>query len=566
MAVTRPLLPNPERGWKMWHYDEIYRGPVEMPDDTSDIDLNRHVPNVGDWVVHEVSGFKRVSYVDPQTLIPDLRTITPINLESGVGEDMLVTPDPSLATTPYRLHVDASVLPIRFMPNSRVRTYHPDAAWFKIFRGTDITESGRVISTNVDINGVPNTTNLPLRLVAVPNSQNYSIKAPSSGYLIEPIADNSLVTMVFYSTDGQICDWRQLVTYNSPFVAPLDLSVRTISSIHLESPYLTEEDNRLIEYPINLALQSAGLMGVITYNDGQVARLPVDGTKFKLTGLDAYTANTVGQTMHAVLTYTMDRDEYAFGTTPEGSVRAITENYRLRTVEAEGAYTSKIYVIPEWAESTNRWVLKFYLTTMNRDEIHDITDLIEITPGYVFNGNRYGVAQTIRFAINLQSLGSTWSYYRQLGSVDITLSQPGTVRNAAGYYVVKYDADSTFGLNLKANRIRDTANASASALQLDNGCLTYEEWLQKFYYSISPLYYVHGESIPPHPTHVRLRLKRNNWVREVEITKILSLVSGVGFAIQQGETLYIEFIARTNEGDQELGITGIPVNILETAP
>lgn len=554
--ALQPII-NPDRGWTLWKLSQIYlgtqNGPVEK-------DSNRFVPNVGDWVVDKVQGYKEVVAVNE--LIPVMQSFQPPGSTGEDNEDSIVASPLGAASVPYRIHVDDSILPIRFNIDSRFTIHGSAASHYKVFKGTDIGPTGHVISATVNSAGVPTGENIAVELVAIKNVTNIAIKAPKPGYLSEQVAHGELCTIVVYSQAGDILDWAKLVVWKTPYVRSTDASRRFIRSIALETPFLSPDDNTLIEVPINLLLKSTMLMGVINYSDGLVSRIAINGSKFSLPGLESFTATSLGQTSHVDLVYTLASDEYAYDTTAPLPSRSMVKEYRIRTVEADGAYSAKVYLIPVWNSATSAWKLTFWLYNMNRDAMYNITDLVEISTGYEFNGKAYNQAQEIRFAINLQNLGSSFKYYRHIQSAVINLTKPGAQSDASSFWTIKYSNTNSYGLNLIARKTADATNVGRSVISVANGEALVENWLDRTYRSVEPIYFVHAESIPVNPTHVRVHIPRNNFIREIAIADILKPIDNISASLVQGDNVQLEFIAKTSDQVLELAMSSMTLSVI----
>src|SRR5690606_38246651 len=120
-------------------------------------------------------------------------------------------------------------------------------------------------------------------------------KTPKVGHTVEELDDGELVTAVVYDDVGNAVSITRLLVKKTAFVRTVDESKRFVTGIHIESPFLSKSDPRVLEYPINMPIQALSLVGVVTYSDGGVKRMPIDGTKFSLYGLNNYIATILGQ-------------------------------------------------------------------------------------------------------------------------------------------------------------------------------------------------------------------------------------------------------------------------------
>jgi hypothetical protein len=186
------------------------------------------------------------------------------------------------------------------------------ASYAKIFKGSDLTESGNVISRVYDSNGNFISENIPLELVAIDSHNNYSIKTIKVCHTNEHLLDGEIVTAVIYGDNGHVVSKRQLLVENTSFIRSVDASAKYISHISVESAFISPTFDHIIEFPLNIPLNALNLMGVVHYSDGSTLKLPVDGSKFRMFGLEQYVSSIVGQTVDLVLSYALAPNEIAY--------------------------------------------------------------------------------------------------------------------------------------------------------------------------------------------------------------------------------------------------------------
>lgn len=543
--------------WDQIHMKELYKGQYEIatPDN---INLERRIPRVGWWVCDE-SGFYRVNQVlDDNTSV--LGRIYP-----GQGDDyanIITGPAVHQYTTPFRLMVDPTTTPVRFRVDDAMKFNGSEPVYYKIFKGSDTTINGQVVSTAVDGTGTPTSGNLPLEVIQGANSQNTLVKVARGGHLLELLADQELVTVMAYRADGLQVDYRPAVVCYTTNMAPLDLAKRVIIKIALETPFLNQDDNHLIDIPVNMLIDSAMIMGVVTYNDGTIARLPINGDKFKLNGYENFTSTSAGAMFDVGLSYFLSDDELAWDALGNTPIRTKVENYKIRAINPDGNYTAKLFVVPVWS-SLGRYELKWFLYNMERKYVYDVTGKVEFTPGYSFNGTLYATKQQLRVAINMGDVDDYFINYRFVENLAITLLNPGTAVSQNTYYRIEYDDQYQYGNNLRIDSTVNTTQINTFNLNIANGCVTVDEWINKVYYPTTPLYYTSAEDLPPNPTEFTLRNSDNTWQRVIQIEDVLQPIMGVNLALKQGDTFILEFGARTDTTLLQLSLASMVNNIYQ---
>lgn len=545
--MTTPIF-SQDRRWQMWSIDEIYTGPA---------DPGEFVPNVNDAVFSWDDGLYRVMSVDNITGLSVLEA-RPFNnnIVGAMQTDVLLGSGPGTDGDYYRVYINSSVSPATLAIDHRLHIYGSDASYIKVFRGTDISLTGHVISAMFS-GATLISENIPLETVVTPGVVH--VKTPQTAWSIENLNDGEMVTAVVYNTGNQVISIAKLIVKNSNFIRSVDTSKKYIVGIELLSDFLSNTNTNLLELPANITLQSTLLQGKVRYNDGTSLILPVDGTRFQLAGLESMTASYTGQHEELTLIYNLLPNEYSYIASQPLPNRFITEDYDVTVIESEGAYTVKLFVVPTWQQSPARWLLKFYLYDISRDTVLDVTSHIQYSTAVpAFNGTLLDVAQTIIVSLNLQDVSPSYNYYRYPQSVKVTLKNSGTNSTVFSYWQVQYENAVYFGSGLFAKVAIDELDLSKTKLDLSLGLTEVDDWLHEVYFPSLPLKLA-SEATPPTPTHVRLVI--GALVRELTIAEALLWVRTLPTTIVQGSTVLLQFFRREGLQDSELSITSMNVKI-----
>lgn len=551
-STIRPIV-DQHRGWRQWHYNELY-----LPGETQ----GQYVPNVDDaildWSSNTIYRVISVNYSN--------NTFTPqaTNLGKFTGyttQDILTTSGPGDISEAFRIYFNTEILPHTMTFDSRVRLFGTQAAYVKVFRGNDITVSGNVVSAMFNTSGVKTSENIPLELVLVPTQENIGMKTPVSAYASDTVNDGEILTVVVYTADGDVSSISRMVGVNTNVIRTINQQERYITNIDLVSPYLSVSDTTLLEYPLNMVIQSDSMQGRVSYSDGQSALLPLDGTKFKLLGMDSFIASEVGQVFALKLTYTLSNGEYAAGVSDPLPDRSIMRSYRVQTVESDDTYVVKLFIVPTWNSGTNIWSLNYYLYHIERNDIIDVTAYVETgSQSDIFIGNNYEAPQNLVVSLNMMSLGSSYKYFRHPQSFTIQLYNPGSSNLVDNYWYIRYTNDTMYGQGLFARVTADPEVSAQWRVDVANNFTVVSEWIDRFYRSLSPLYYTKSETKAPEPTHVRVRIGAT-WSREIPVSQILEPITGVNAAITQGQPVRLEFFNRTTVRDMELALASLTIRV-----
>lgn len=548
---------NPNGLFHIWALHEIYMGTIGA---------NKYIPNVGDRVIDlSTNDSYSVDTVDPTTFISTLTLIKVIPEGNFTTNDLLLGVGPGTQSDTYRVYIDKSVLPYTLCVDVRLKVAGSAANSCIIFRGSELNGTAVAISAIYDQSGNMLGQNIPLELVAMNNGTNIAIKTVQVCHTTVDLPDGEVVTAVFYSANGNIVSKRQLLVENTAFIRTTDASVKYITGITLESPFLSQSDSKLIQYPINVPLTGLMLTGVVTYSDGSQIRMPVDGTKFSIYGFSGYVATIVGQKFNLVLKYTLSPGEVVYGSQNTGTQvggQFITNTYKATTLNADGAYSVKLYAYPVWVNENIGYRLEWYLYTLDRNLVFNVTPYVGYNSNSpAFNPIGYGINQLLSVYIDMQDISATFTNYRNIQTINVTLVAPAITRSTNWTIGFTPTQNPQFGLNNFAASVM-VQNAIGSVppqtwqVNIASGSVTLSDWLNKMYFATMPLTDPISEIIPPTPNMFSLII--NNHDVEFPISAWNTTLTVPG-AVPNNSTLLIKFFKRTNDSDLQLSIAALPV-------
>lgn len=545
-------ISDPNRGHRRWLKSEIYTGPNGT---------GRYVPNEEDEAWDWVTGLWRVVTVNRTTGLSQLVQYIPPNTGESVSEeDILLGVGPGYQSESYRVYLDTSVIPHVLAIDSRLRVYGTTVSAVKVFWGTDISDESKVISAMYDQGGTLLGENIPLELVQMPNNPqsgvpsaiNYAVKTPMVGYTSQKLPDNEPVTVVMYDDVGNVTSIAKLLIMNTAFIRTTDASKKFITSIHLDSPFLSEGDDSLLKFAINMPVDALNARGVVTYSDGSKKIMPVDGTKFNLYGLQNFIATIVGQKIELVLSYKLSADEYVYGASASLQ-KHLSIPYWATTTRLDGAYSVKLFCFPQWVDDITGFKLRWFLFNLNRSEFHEVTSLVTFGVNSLpFDPISYGPIQRVTVGINMNDLDSSYSNWRHSQTIGIALLAPGN--EISNGWNIEYSPGQAelYGKGLRA--ISTFVNVNNWKLKIDCGLELQSTWLQKVFYNAEPLVNTQSENRAPEPNHFVLMIGTKEYTYPIDRWNTELLVTSVP---ANGEPLFIRFIRRLPENDLQLGIGGM---------
>jgi hypothetical protein len=545
-------ITDPNRGHRRWRKDEIYTGPTGT---------GRYVPNVNDEVWDWVTGLWQVIAVNLLTGLSQLKQYEPPKTGSEVSdEDILLGVGHEHQNESYRVYLDTSVTPHVLAIDSRLRVYGTTVASVKIFWGTDISDESKVISAMYDHGGTLLGENIPLELVQVPNNPdssvpsaiNHAVKAPMVGYTLQKLPDNEVVTAVLYDDVGNVTSISKLLIMNTAFIRTTDASKRYITSIHLESPFLSEGDDSLLKFAINMPIDALNARGVVTYSDGSRKIMPVDGTKFNLYGLSNFIATIVGQKIELALSYKLSAEEYVYGASVNVT-KHMSVPYWATTTRMDGAYSVKLFCFPEWIDTTMGYKLRWFLFNLNRSEFLEVTDKVTFAlNSNPFDPTSYGPIQRINVGINMSDIDSNYTNWRHAQTIGVALLAPGNTETNG--WNIEYFPGQTelYGKGLRARA--KFINVNNWLLKIDSGYLLKELWIKDVFYNAQPLVNTQSETQAPEPNYFMLMINGkefaypiDRWNTELQVPEVP----------KDGKPVFIRFVKRLQEGDLQLGMGGM---------
>jgi hypothetical protein len=560
---------DPNRRFNIWSMSEIYLGRVAK---------DKFVPKLNDLVLDiALTTFQvyRVSHVNELTLVPTLTLIRNQEDSSSFTQtEMLLGIGSVTGSDTYRVYLDASVNPPVMAVDSRLRIPGSMSKVAKIFKGPNTDDSPVVISRTYDTSGRLLSDNVTLELISTDSHIGHVYKYVPVFNVSETLLDGEIVTFVAYDDLGVVVFKRQLLVVNTGFTPKPDSYVKYITGISLQSAFLSQTNDSVVEYPLNATISSMSLFGVVTYSDGTTMRLPVDGTRFKLYGLDQYIATIVGHKHDLVLAYTLADGEKSYGTVSSNS-RIITKAYSIVTVMPNLAYSVKIFGYPFYIDVANGYKMHFYMLNLDRNIFMDVTDKVMFDESTgTFDPKAFGVLQRKSISVNLNDVSKSFKYFRQVQVMDIVLIRPPEL-NLTSFTVAHESGGSTVTSSINTS-VTPTAGDSSMVISRATGngiqaivvrpsdqtatfnCgeVILENWLNRVYYSTYPLIDRFVESKPPMPSHftltyggVETMYTIHQWNDRITF----------GASLKYRDSILIKFIKRTSTNDLYLSCNLFPI-------
>lgn len=538
-----PLDPTGDRDNKLWWRHQLYSGPGSTG----------HMPIVDDLIVDfSTNKFHRVIQVD---MVNRTYVDVPWNESDTENGDAIMGGHGMYSPDTHRIYVDDSKHPATLRIDPRWTVTGSDNQFIKIFRGTNITETGEVISAYFQ-NNIYQGDSIPLSLVMLDNVDNKTVKAPVPASCKVEIDNNELVTVVVYSDVSGVSLIARFHIVKTNLVMALDNPARQIMNVRLLSPFMSPSDDTLLLLPINIPVDDIPLQAEITYNDGKKV-IDVDGTRASILGLTTsgymdtfYISSIAGQDLDLSLVYNLANNETYVGEDIVG--RAIQKKYRASTLNVDGAYSVKLFVRPIWLDANRGYRLEYYLYNLDRGNFFDATPYVrQAVDSAFFDPKLYGVKQTLQVVVNLSDVSPEYSAHIHPQTFSITLLSPAS-ENRDNFYLEYVHNQPYYGKDV--NAIFNYENVNSWSVDLSSGAASLTEWLEKMYYNTHPIYDRRAEGKAPQPTHFELVVGSKTYLK---LVTDWATPFNIDYEVSNADSLMIRWIARTPTDELHLGMSPV---------
>ena len=489
MLPPNVVISNPLDGFRWWSMDEIYVGAPPIQG------VSLFIPKVMDCIIDNNDVMWRVIAVDSVTYLSTLRIFDPsvaAQLLQGVSSLSRIAPYQQMMRAflntevqPYTLNLDRLFI----IPGS-------ENAFIKVFQGVNVSPTGRVISQTYDGNGRFISENVPLVLLD-PVNPNY--KQPLGFNCNTNFNDGEVLTVVVYTVSGAVTGQYGFLIKNTNLIRGLGQNQKEVVSVSLLSNLLDTVNGSMINAPANISIFGANFQAQVTYSDGSTQRIPVGTNKCKLYGLEGFNPSIVGVISDLELVYYLDQNEAAINVS-NPNVRSVPATYQIRAVDAPGVFSFKVFVVPNFNISINRYSNDYYLCSLDRTVFVKLTSnqyKIVVNNGSILDNGAFTNTQTFVIVVDIASVLPI-GYNGYIFPQETTLKYG--ISNEVGW-ILDYRNDSvlTYGEGVKA-----TYSATGNQVfDISCGQTSLTDWLQLLYEPIHVIRDITLMLAPPPPTHMR---------------------------------------------------------------
>lgn len=551
------FIRNENEGFRTHHISEIYVG------QTPTLTTGRIVPNIGDHVVDDTTGFLRtykVSNVD-DNLVATMSALYSSELNDDRSDDSLVRGLSNNSNVRNVAYVDTTGNKSRLTVEHTQYVYGSAFVSCKIFLGTDTGVTGTVISERYNPEGVmvsdviqlEEISDSPATLPTAGNSVRGIKRVPITIIDSTQIVEGSLVTIVYYTATNSSKSMDTFIVSLTDAIRDTDYSTLTIESIDLVTPLLAEVggyDTSVILNDYGVPFATNSLQCDVTYNNGEVVRLDVDGVKIRLIGINEFDHFSLGQPTTLTLAYYPAPNESIVGVTGTAT-RVKTKKYLLANNKADTAFALKVFIEPVWLGSLDGYDIKYWiLNDENSFMVPPAPSNIFIEGDgvntQVFDPKLYGVKQHLLIRLNVDDqLPGSYPTHPMTQRVAITLQEP----NIEGLdpWIIDYPTDGT---GLLGHKVKLRYNATNKTIDIRNPLAGYsnlEEMLDTLYEPTYPIFDPLLQSTPLKPTHFRIETGTLNVTLPIE--EWAAYIDTTGSVITNNATGRIVWLLRNQVND-----------------
>lgn len=528
--------------WKLRSYDEIYLGQAG---------LNKLIPKINDGVVDWLTQkYYVVTGIDDLSCIPVLKEVKRSQYSEFERHEILLGSNDIIDKLCRRIYINTSVFPYTLNVDTRIAVAGTNSHSAMLFRGTDISSTGEILSQVYNNSGELVSNKVELKLTVVENMTNYTLKHVPEFHTNKPLLNNELVTLVIYNITGGVEYKRTWLIEQTDYVRRPENNISYVQGISLESPFIDPTEPDLVRIPLNLPMSSMNFMGVIHYND-KVIRRPIDNTTFKLYGLNNLLSSIPGAiTDNLILSYNLSQYETASSETTTDGL-AITRKYRIITDEPNNSYSVKLMAIPHWLGDNQGYGLDWWLLNLDRDLCINVTPYISYESSYgSYSPLTYGVVQRRLVSLPISMVIPNALPYRHSQLIEITLVQPANgITNNWRIDNDVNDSTGAMGENLTIKKLgSNTINFQDQVKQ---------EWLDKSYYKSKPINLLELSNISPTPSHIDITVGSETIRRDITNWPLEDMVFDL--PILTSTTAIVKFIKLIGNKTQYLSVVGFTI-------
>lgn len=486
-------------------------------------------------------------------------TLSPCSIEDTDEFDVKQI---SYGNDDFSLYFDNRVSPSKLMVDAKLIFFGNNLVEYTLSK-QDESGNETIVSMYYDSTGTFVSNRVPMcALTATELTKRY----PTNCHTTLPLVEGETVIMrVFNNLGNQVA---QVTLFVRSAIVLNDLNTHTTPIVGLEfdSPQQVDADTVYIYEKQDI--HALNIRPYLVYADGTTQYVDIDNASCFLYGDSDYIPSYPGFSQTLVLKYVLNRRETAGGNaTTVNNVTFVTKSIKVTVVQKTDSYSVKLSVLPVY--ESDKWMLRWFAYTTDRDHCFDVTDYVEYIEDYEFDGTseKWGHIQHVEVKANLQVPFNS--------STEITVVQPLYITTWNPARLVKYtfkdseETDTIYGTDSALQR-RPIIHYDTSEQQFFIPTSVFGSWdevLKSFWYPANAPFNPVDESIAPTPTYFTFRDSENGQmivggaIPSTSWDKAFTPLVGTGDLV--GRTIVMEFLAESSDGTGLYKILyGVPVDVV----
>lgn len=512
------------------------------------------IPTVGSLIIGENGAIYYVEFVHPQTKKSTLGTPRFISTE---GDSDYGTSIIDYNNSRFHIFYDTRVSPTKLNIDSLLVIFGIRNSEYRLKRIDPATNKEQIISTYYDSDGTYKGDRVPLKSIEGSNGAKYCRNC----HTLVSLTDNEQIDMEIFDHAGVLSATVTLFTKKAVILNDYD-PTPIIVDFQITGAQIRDDAFYLYGKQDVSALM---ITPQITYNTGQTEQILIDDEVCFLYGTEDLISSYPGLRQTVMCKYFLRSDQLAEDAIDNGRGRFVVAEKDIIVLPNTTSFGVKISVIPIWNTGTNRYALKYFLYTTDRDGVFDVTDRVELLTDY--SGSDFDREQHLTYKLDLQEL---FDLDEDSNHVQSTWLRLKPFHYNIERYVIKDSKDDKYAYGV------DNSTYRRPVIHYDQDINKYffptsvfnnkEAFIESTYTRARPLYDSMNEIEPPEPTHFTIRdPETTNTIITAPIPidefkqAWSAIVSGEPSSTLVNKTLIVEFLYQIT--DTYHIIYGVPVDV-----
>ena len=514
----------------------------------------KYFPSLYSMVIKEDGSVWYVATRDERTYKVTLRPINVVKTDSSETEISVV----SYGNDRYCLYQDTRVSPYKLVVDAKVLFYGNNLKEYQLIR-VDAEGHEEIISMYLDNTDTFISSRVPMAPIG---AEYQAYKFPTNCHTTVDLVEGEPVLLRVYNNLGNLAAELTIYVRNGVWLNDLQSHTNPIVSLDAECLQMVGDDFYVKERqdPKHLDIRP-----FLTYADGSKLYLNVDNDQCFIYGLEYFVPSYPGYSQTIVIKYFLNHRESSTGNETVGNTRFLTCTKKIVVLKDRDNYSVKVSVVPVFNSGTNKWELRYFLYTDDRDTVSEISDYVTFDADWPFDGSqaKWGTEQKVIINYDLQRVLNTAEPLTGSQVIYITVNNPSlferyTLRDNNNTAII-YGSDGSISRRpvIRYDANRDQYFIPTSVFQ------NHDAFLESFYRKARPFFDTRIETEAPTPTHFNIRDTTTGQqliAHPIEVAEYGTAWSTISTAPNlNGSTVLVEFLQYIDS--TYIILYGVPVDV-----